>query len=107
MLKRVGIAQALIDDPKVLIMDEPTVSLDPGEKKNFRTIIESIKGDRIVLISSHEIKELESICDKFLFLHQGELVCNGSLEELYNRYSVNDIESLYFKIMQVDGVKYA
>lgn len=100
MLRRLGIAQALIHDPELLVMDEPTVGLDPAERVRLRGIIEGIRKDRIVLISSHEIRELEHLCESFVFLRQGQIVCMASLQELRERYQTMDIEEIYFKIME-------
>lgn len=99
MMRRLGIAQALLDDPPILIMDEPMVGLDPQERLNFRGVIKDIKKDRIVLISSHEIRELEEFCESIVFLHQGVLCAVDSVENLYHTYDCTDLERIYFKVI--------
>ncbi|WP_430507725.1 ABC transporter ATP-binding protein [Rossellomorea marisflavi] len=74
MKQRVGIAQALLNDPSILIVDEPTVGLDPHERMKFRDIIQSLSEDRIVILSTHIVSDVESISDNIAIL------ANGSLE---------------------------
>lgn len=100
MLRRLGIAQALINDPDLLIMDEPTVGLDPVERVRLRDIINDIKAERIIMISSHEIREIEHICEAIIFIHQGRIVCCDTVEALYERYQTQNMEDIYFKIIQ-------
>lgn len=100
MLRRLGIAQALLGEPQLLIMDEPTVGLDPAERVNLRSIIEKISADRIVLISSHEIREIEHICERIVFLHQGRCIREDSISHLIHAYGTDDLEEIYFRIMQ-------
>lgn len=99
MLRRLGIAQALVSNPELLILDEPTVGLDPAERIRFREILENIRGERIILISSHEIKELAHFCDVFLFLHQGKVVALDSIEHLQEYYKTSDMEEIYFRVI--------
>ena len=99
MLRRLGIAQALLNEPQLLIMDEPTVGLDPTERIRLREIIRKLNHDRIVMVSSHEIYEMEQICDRILFLHQGKVQGLYTLEELQNMYHTSDMEQIYFKMM--------
>lgn len=100
MLRRLGIGQAILNQPELLVMDEPTVGLDPAERMNLREIIRNIQKDRIILISSHEIHELENICENMIFIHQGRIKCSKTLEELYETYSTLDLEEIYFKVMK-------
>lgn len=100
MLRRLCIGQAILNQPELLIMDEPTVGLDPAERMNLRTIIRNIQKDRIILISSHEIHELENICENMIFIHQGKVKCCNTVEELYETYSTMDLEQIYFKVMK-------
>jgi ABC-2 type transport system ATP-binding protein len=99
MLRRLGIAQALINMPELLIMDEPTVGLDPAERRNLREILNNIKQNRIVFVSSHEISELEHLCETIIFLHKGEIVCCKTLDELHQRHATRDLEQIYFEII--------
>lgn len=99
MLRRLGIAQALIGDPQLLIMDEPTVGLDPAERIRFRNILKKIREERIILISSHEIKELEHFCDLFIFLHQGRIAAMDSAKHLQEHFGISDMEEIYFNVI--------
>ncbi|EMJ88579.1 ABC transporter ATP-binding protein [Leptospira meyeri] len=80
--KRVGIAQAILGDPEIVIMDEPISGLDPKQIVEIRNLIRSLAGDHTVLISSHILTEIYKTCDKFLFLHKGSLKQELSLSRL-------------------------
>ncbi|EMY67919.1 ABC transporter ATP-binding protein [Leptospira vanthielii] len=80
--KRVGIAQAILGDPEIVIMDEPISGLDPKQIVEIRNLIRSLAGDHTVLISSHILTEIYKTCDKFLFLHKGSLKQEFSLSRL-------------------------
>ena len=80
--QRVGIAQALLGDPAFLIFDEPTVGLDPEERIHFRNLFSQAARDRLVLLSTHIIEDVQSVCSRLLVLHQGRLRFDGTPEEL-------------------------
>lgn len=80
--QRVGLAQALIHDPEVLILDEPTTGLDPNQIVEIRSLIKEIGTEKTVMLSSHILKEVEATCDRILIINEGELVADGSTEEL-------------------------
>ena len=82
MVQRVGIAQTLINDPKVLIFDEPTVGLDPEERLRFRDLISDLSQDRIVILSSHIVSDLESLADEIAVMADGKLITKGPVEAL-------------------------
>lgn len=90
MRQRLGIAQALLNDPKILIMDEPTAGLDPQERIRFRELIAGIGQNRIVLLSTHIVSDLEHIADRLMIMGDGRLLWQGkwiageeNLEEFY------------------------
>lgn len=80
--QRVGIAQALLGNPKLLIFDEPTVGLDPEERINFRNLFSKMAQDKIVLLSTHIIEDVQSVCDKLIVINHGQILFTGTPEEL-------------------------
>ncbi len=82
MVRRAGIAQAMLNDPKILILDEPTAGLDPNERIRFRNLISELSEDRLVLLSTHIVSDIEYIANEILLMKDGELVHRGTAEEL-------------------------
>lgn len=82
MKRRVGIAQALLNDPRLLIVDEPTAGLDPEERIRFRTLLAELAGDRTVLLSTHIVEDIAQTCRRLAVMHLGEVVFKGTIEEL-------------------------
>jgi len=80
--QRVGIAQAIIHDPDVIILDEPTVGLDPNQMREILSLIRNLGTRRSVILSTHILSEVASICDRVLIMHQGQMVLNDSLSRL-------------------------
>lgn len=80
--QRVGIALAILHDPKILILDEPTSGLDPNQRDEIRDLIKSLQKNRIILFSSHLLSEVEAICDRVLLIHQGKLVSDSPMKEI-------------------------
>lgn len=89
MKQRIGIAQVLVGDPKLLILDEPTVGLDPEERIRFRNLLTELSGERIVILSSHIVSDIETVADKIAIVCQGRVLMHGlpvekgRLEETY------------------------
>ena len=84
--QRVGLAQALLHDPPVLILDEPTTGLDPNQIAEIRELIKEIGKEKTVMLSSHILKEVEMTCDRILIIDQGEIVADGPTEELRQQF---------------------
>ena len=82
MLRRLCLAQALINDPKILILDEPTAGLDPIQRINLRNYISKISNDKIVLIATHVVSDIEFIAKNIFIIKKGELIDNGTVQEL-------------------------
>ena len=82
MRQRVGIAQALLNDPRLLIVDEPTAGLDPEERVRFRNLLGELAGDRIVILSTHIVSDVEATATRLAILSQGRLLADSSPEQL-------------------------
>lgn len=92
MKRRVGIAQAMLNDPKVLILDEPTAGLDPGERIRFRNFLAATSKERIVLLSTHIVSDIEDIADHVMIMKDGEL------NRIVSATEYDDLEELYVSI---------
>lgn len=88
--QRVGLAQALIHDPEVLILDEPTVGLDPNQLRSFRDSIRELGQTRTILISTHILQEVDAVATRVLFIHNGRLVFDGSPGDLKRNGSLEE-----------------
>jgi ABC-2 type transport system ATP-binding protein len=100
MQQRVGLAQALINNPDLLVLDEPTSGLDPVGRMKVREIIQRLKGEgKTVFFSSHELGEVETVCDRVAILNQGELRAEGMVSELLQAYQQTSLEQVFLKII--------
>ena len=96
--QRVGLAQALIHDPKVLILDEPTTGLDPNQLAEIRKLIIEVGKQKTVLFSTHIMQEVEAVCDRVIIVNKGQIVANSSTESLQK----TQIENNYFITVEFD-----
>lgn len=84
MIRRIGIAQAILGNPPLLIVDEPTAGLDPEERIRFRSLLRHLSKDSIVLISTHIVEDIETTCENAAILHKGKILANGNINALAN-----------------------
>lgn len=82
MLRRLGIAQAIIGDPEIIIVDEPTAGLDPEERIRFRLLLKKLATNKIVILSTHIVDDVEIICDTITILHKGKVITTGTSNEI-------------------------
>jgi ABC-type multidrug transport system ATPase subunit len=85
MKQRIGIAQALLNDPEVLIVDEPTAGLDPEERVRFRTLLASLTTARVVLLSTHIVGDVEAVASRLIVLHSGRVLADTAPQDLIQR----------------------
>ena len=84
--RRVGIAQALIHDPDILILDEPTDGLDPNQKHEMRNLIKRISTNKAIVISTHILEEVEAVCSRAVIISKGKLLANDTPKNLENKF---------------------
>lgn len=96
--QRVGIAQAIIHQPDIIILDEPTVGLDPNQIREIRGLIRELRKSCSVILSTHILSEVESVCDRVYIMHEGKIVLNETLDDLKQRNL--DLETLFSQLTQ-------
>jgi len=94
--QRVGLAQALIHDPEVLILDEPTTGLDPNQLVEIRALIKEVGKEKTVMLSTHIMQEVEAICDRVIIINKGEIVANKKIKDLRELSSDRNLISIEF-----------
>lgn len=104
MKRRLGIAQALLGNPKLIILDEPTAGLDPSERIRFRNVIEKLSKDYTIILSTHIISDIESSCEKLAVLNNGEVLFQGTTDSLAE-YAVNFVWELAVPSAEYDQIE--
>ncbi|BAN36426.1 ABC transporter related [Sulfuricella denitrificans skB26] len=102
--QRVGIAQAIVHNPRVVILDEPTVGLDPIQIREIRSLIRELGGEHSVILSTHILPEVESVCDRIQIMHQGKLVFSGDMAALKQTYPDQaNLEEVFIQLTKKEG----
>ncbi len=97
---RVNLAKALLNDPELLLLDEPTASLDPDIADKVRKLIRRVQRERhpAILYTSHNMRDIEEVCDRVLFLHEGTILAEGTTAEITQRFAGRDLDEVFIKI---------
>ena len=103
--RRVGLAQAMLHDPPVLIMDEPTDGLDPNQKHHVRNLIREMAADKAVIVSTHILEEVEAVCTRAVVISEGRLVADGTPEQLVGRSSIHNAVRIELEPAELDLAK--
>ncbi len=98
--KRVGLAQAILHDPDVLILDEPTDGLDPNQKYEVREFIESISAEKVIVISTHILSEVDALCSRAIIIDDGRILADDTPDGLRNKSSSNRLDDVFREITQ-------
>lgn len=93
--QRVGLAQAIIHDPEILILDEPTTGLDPNQLTDIRELIRSLGKDKTVVLSTHIMQEVEALCDQVVIINRGRIVTDSSLTDLKDQHKTDSLEEIF------------
>ena len=106
MKQRLGIAQAMLNDPRILVLDEPTAGLDPKERVRFRNLIAGFAQDKIVILSTHIVSDVEFIASRILVMRQGSFVMDGAPEELV-RHAAGKVWECHVDASRVEAISVA
>jgi ABC-2 type transport system ATP-binding protein len=103
--RRVGLAQAILHDPQVLIMDEPTDGLDPNQKYSVRTLLKAMAPEKAIIISTHLLEEVEAVCTRAVIIDRGRVVADGTPSELLARSRHHNAVTLILPAAQAETAK--
>ena len=104
--QRIGLAAAMIHDPKILILDEPVTGLDPNQIIEIRSLIRSLGKEKLVFMSSHILQEIQATVDRIIIINKGEIVANGTSDELMTSFMGNVLLTMEVKGAKADAVKH-
>ena len=96
--RRVGLAQAIVHDPEILILDEPTDGLDPNQKHEVRQLIEEMSQDKVIILSTHILEEVEAVCSRAIIITHGKVVYDGTPQELKERSPSGRLDEVFREI---------
>lgn len=95
--RRLGLAQALIHDPPVLVLDEPTDGLDPNQKYEVRQLIQRMASEKCIIVSTHILEEVEAVCNRTIIIQTGKILVDSTTEQLKQKYQ-SDLNSIFRKV---------
>ena len=98
MKQRILIAQAVLGDPKLVVLDEPTAGLDPKERVRIRERISELAGEKIILVCTHVVSDIESIAKEIILIKSGTIIDHAAVDELCRKYQVSQLEDVYMKL---------
>lgn len=100
--RRLSIAIALISNPKILFLDEPTLGLDVFARRELWKIIESLKNDVTIILTSHYLEEIENLCDRVAILSNGKMIKTGTVEEIKKLTNSQNFEDAFIKLVEME-----
>ena len=104
--QRVGLAQALIGNPPVLVLDEPTVGLDPKQIIEIRNLIKKLGRTHTVILSSHILSEIQAVCDRVIIINKGEIAADDTADNLSKKISEGKKDEILYELRKIPGIKY-
>ncbi|HRT02788.1 MAG TPA: ABC transporter ATP-binding protein [Candidatus Diapherotrites archaeon] len=106
MKKKLGLARALLNDPDILFLDEPTVGLDPDAQKEFRNLILDLSKQKklTVLLNTHNLNEAQKVCTDIIVINNTKIRYSGNLKETLQKYKTRDLEKVYFEVVKNNGL---
>ena len=110
--QRVGLAQAILHQPEILILDEPTEGLDPNQRVSMRNLIKSLGKQRTIMLSTHVLQEVETTCSRIILINKGKLITEGTIKEILNTQNKNQTieleiigKNIHTKLNSIDGIE--
>ncbi len=97
-LRRVGFAQSILHDPKILLLDEPTDGLDPNQKKHFRKLISDMSNDKTILITTHLLEEAENLASRIIIINRGKVLADGSVDEILKKTKTKSLDKAFERL---------
>ena len=100
--RRVGFAQSILNNPEILLLDEPTDGLDPNQKVHMRQLITQMGKNKIILISTHLLDEAETICNRIILINKGQIMADGSLKDILKSSHSRHLENAFKKLTTLE-----
>jgi ABC-2 type transport system ATP-binding protein len=104
---RVNLCKSFLNDPELLMLDEPTASLDPDIADKVRKVVRRVQAERGIgiLYTSHNMRDIEEVCDRVIFLHKGRIVAEGTPQQIVQKFAENSLEDVFIKIARSGDIE--